>query len=60
MFVVATQIYIIKLRAEPVLELAGRAMADLGRSEHCKRVFVTRAPPPLHPLLHELTHHGGR
>ena len=47
--VVATQIYIIKLRAEPVLELASRAMAEMGRSEHCKRVLVAggAAYPPL-------------
>jgi len=57
-FVVAAQIYIIKLRAEPVLELASRAMANLGRSEHCTRVFVARAPPPLLLLLNQLTHDG--
>ena len=58
--VLATQIYIIKLRAEPILELASRAMAKMGRSEHCKLgcCGATR-PPPLRPP-DELTHHGDR
>ena len=48
--VVATQIYIIKLRAEPVLELASGAMADLGRSEHCKRRGLVAVMPPSSPF----------